>query len=264
MKRAATAWMAALALSVPGAAAAQAPPLLHDPDPRPGFLPRLDGYLSLEALGENDARFRWDADVGLEVDIVDWGGGRAAFHFNYEAVLADELQPFDPRQGNYALDLVGGVRAGPTEIALRFHHLSRHLGDRPKPFGIAWNDLGVEATHVRGSGEGRMQVRAFALATVMRSAVDYAGDVGAEVAGRHRLTPRLSLVAAAGGHLRLVDRSCADRGAQRGGRVELGLRVAGGRGALEIVGGAEQRVDADAIEARPRRWAFVGARLVSR
>lgn len=264
MRRAAAAWLAALALSAPGAAVAQPPALLLDPEPRPGFLPRLDGYLSMEALGEDDARFRWDADVGLQVDIVDWGGGRAAFHFNYEAVLADELQPFDPRQGNYTLDLLGGVRAGRTEIALRFHHLSRHLGDRPKTFGIAWNDLGVEATHVRGSGERRMQVRAFALATVMRSAVDYAGDIGAEVAGRHPLTAGLSLVAAAGGHLRLVDRARGDRSAQRGGRVEVGLRVAGRRGALEIVGGAEQRVDADAIEARCRRWAFVGARLVSR
>lgn len=264
MTRAAAAWAAALALAAPAAAAAQSPPRLLDLDPRPGFLSRLDCYLSLEALGEDDARFRWDADVGLQVDIVDWGRGRAAFQFNYEAVLADELQPFDPRQGNYALDLLGGVRAGRTEIALRFHHLSRHLGDRPKPFGIAWNDLGVEATHVRGSGEGRVQVRAFALATVMRSAVDYAGDVGAEVAGRRPLTPNVSLVASGGGHIRLVDRSRAGRGAQRGGRVELGLRVAGGGGALEIVGGAEQRVDADALEARPRRWAFVGARLVSR
>jgi hypothetical protein len=263
MNRAAAVVAAALALSAPAAAAAQ-PPLLLDPEPRPGFLSRLDGYLSMEALGEGDPRFRWDADAGFHVDIVDWGGGRAAFQFNYEAVLADELQPFDPRQGNYALDLLGALRAGRTEIALRFHHLSRHLGDRPKPFGIAWNDLGVEATHVRGSGGDRVQVRAFALATVMRSAVDYAGNLGAEVAGRRHLSPRVSLVASGGGHLRLVDRSRAGRGAQRGGRVELGLRVAGTRGALEIVAGGEQRVDADAIEARARRWVFAGARLVTR
>ena len=40
--------------------------------------------------------------------------GRANAAFNYEAVLGDELQPFDPNQGNYEIELLGARHPGLT------------------------------------------------------------------------------------------------------------------------------------------------------
>jgi hypothetical protein len=254
----------ALAVSVSGAAHAQAPLVLDAPDPDPGFLPRYVVHTSVEALGERDTNFHWDADFGAGLDLVDFGRGRLHFFFNYEIVLGNELQPFDPRQGNYTLDTLATVRHGSTEVGVLFHHVSRHLGDREKDFGIAWNDLGLQVQHTARRGDWLWHLRGLALGTVTRGYVDYRGDLGAQLGFRRMLSPVAGIIGSGGGHLRLVRPSALDRQHQTGARVELGVRIEGRAAAVEIVGGAERRVDADPFEFVPRRWAFVGMRVISR
>jgi hypothetical protein len=241
----------------------QPPPAFVPVTPEPGFLSRVTMVGSVEALSEHETDYYWDADVGVGVDVVDFRRGRVNVFFNYEMVLGSRLQPFDPWQGNYTIDVLGTVRQGATEWGVLFRHVSRHLGDRRKDFGIAWNDLGVQVLHARERGAWRWQARGLALATVMRGFVDYAGDVGGDALVARRLSRATSLVASVATHVRLVEDTALERGAQWGGRAEVGVRVDGGVAGLEIVAGVERRVDANAFEFAPRDWAFAGLRIVA-
>jgi hypothetical protein len=258
-------WVIGLVLAgalCPRPAAAQPPPIFFAPESHTGLLTRFMAYTSVEALAEPGDEFEWDADLGLSVDFLDFGRGRLNVLFNYEAVLGSELQPFDPRQGNYTIDTLGTLRRGDTEWGLLFRHVSRHLGDRVKGFGIAWNDLGLQVVQARQQGRWLWEARGRALATVMHGFVDYRGDLGGELKVRRSMSPRMSLISSAGGHARFVRPSRFERGTQGGGRLEIGFRVAGEAGAFEVVAGVERRVDADALELAPREWAFAGVRVL--
>jgi hypothetical protein len=252
----------ALVLAIACPAFGQPPPLFVPTTPEPGFLSRLTLLGSVEALSEHETDYYWDADVGLGVDVVDWGRGRVHLYFNYEMVMGAKLQPFDPWQGNYTLDVLGTV--GPTEWGLLFRHVSRHLSDRRKDFGIAWNDLGLQVIHTRRAGAWQWQARGAALGTVARGFVDYAADLGADVLAERPLSRVASLIGSGRTHVRFVTETALERGPQWGWRGEAGIRLGGRVAALEIVAGAERRVDANAFEFAPRDWVFGALRIVSR
>src|SRR5262249_19231243 len=117
---------AALSLCVASAAVAQTP--LPTPDTgssTPGVIPHSNFHLSADALGKtDDQRFTWQTHFGGDIDIVDYVIGRANMLIDYEAVLGNEIRAFDPNQGNYTLEGSASVRAGATEIAGIFHHVS--------------------------------------------------------------------------------------------------------------------------------------------
>ena len=81
---------------------------------------------------------------------------------------------------------------------------------------------------------------------------------------RRPLTPRVGVFAHGFGDAFLVDETVAHRDRQLGGTVEIGLRLNGRGGAVELFAGAETRVDADPIDRIARRWALAGFRLVSK
>ena len=115
----------------PAAAQQQAPaPAGAEPE----FLTRYNFHLTAAALDIDDPRFKWDTHFGGELDLLDYVAGRSSIIVDYEAVLGDQLRPFDPNQGNYTLEASSSVPWGKTEIVGFFHHVSRHLGDRPKVF----------------------------------------------------------------------------------------------------------------------------------
>ncbi|MGE3840391.1 MAG: hypothetical protein AB7I50_02270 [Vicinamibacterales bacterium] len=249
---------------MPVVAAAQAPVVLLPDEDQHGFLSRFTLVASVEALAEGDPRFRWDADIGVGVDVLDFGRGRVNVTFNYENVLGDELQPFDPRQGNYTIDTAGTWRIRATEAGVLFRHVSRHLGDRRKDFGIAWNDLGVRVSRTGRAPGWRWQVQGLAMKTVALGFVDYAGHLGIEAVVHREVSSRLSLLASGTVHRRFIERAVLGRGGETGARGELGIAVQGEAGAMEVVVGVEKRVDADAFELAPRDWAFAGLRFVMR
>ena len=228
-----------------------------------GFLPRYRFHLSAESLVINDPRFDWDADFGGDLDLFDYGSGRLVGLANYEAMLGDQLQLFDPNQGNYTLDLSLSYRLRATEFAAVFHHISRHLSDRPKRFPIDWNMLGVRAAYGVSRGATHVQLDGRALGTLARSYVDYQGELGVTASLQRDVRPRVTLVANAEAYVLLVDHATSGRGSQNGGRVEGGLRVAGSKGVLELIAGWERRVDADAFQRLPESWGYFGFRLLS-
>ena len=98
----------------------------------------------------------WDANSGA--NSTSWITASAR---DVRGELSDdpreEFRQFDPNQGNYTLEGSGSVRAGPIEVAGVFHHVSRHLSDRPKRFPVDWNMIGgrIRAATARGRSELR-------------------------------------------------------------------------------------------------------------
>jgi hypothetical protein len=66
-----------------------------------------------------------------------------------ETILGRERRPFDANQANYHLE--GGLRSRAERHLLIpfFHHISRHLVDRPKTQLVDWNLLGLRAAGSR-------------------------------------------------------------------------------------------------------------------
>src|SRR5205823_5349879 len=128
----------------------------------------------------------------------------------YEAVLGNELRPFDPNQGNYILELSTSYRIKRTEVAAIFHHVSRHLSDRRKVIPIAWNILGVRALREARIGKGTIDVVADFGGTTEKVNVDYRWSSNVDVVVRRQLYPHAGVFARGSGHLMSV-RSAAIR-----------------------------------------------------
>jgi hypothetical protein len=96
---------------------------------------------------------------------------------------------------------------------------------------------------------------------------DYTWIEELELVGRRQLNPHTSLYVRGYGQLIQVDPAIAGRDQQVGGRIEAGVKLKGSRPdgpGVELFGGGEQMIDADPLDRMPRRWAYVGFRLVGR
>jgi len=216
----------------------------------------------MEHLVSDDPRYVWDANFGGELDMVDYGRGRATFVANYETVLGSEFRAFDPNQGNYTLEASTSARREATEMAFVFHHVSRHLSDRPKRFPVDWNMIGgrISGTSQRGQTalRGRIDVRG----VIQKSHVDYRWEIETAGAARVAVQPRVSLVSAIAVRVVGVDDS-RGRGIQHGFRGEGGVRVAGPGAALELFAALERRIDPYQLEFASVTWMTVGFRISS-
>ena len=96
------------------------------------FLPRLDFAFDMERLSGSDQQFVWDANVGADVDVISRGDVRVGILGNYQVVMGNEFQPFDPNQGNYVFEATFTRRLARYEVSGIFYHQSRHLADRVK------------------------------------------------------------------------------------------------------------------------------------
>jgi hypothetical protein len=230
----------------------------------PEFFTRYNFHLTAAALGSNDQRFSWDTHFGGELDLLDYVAGRASVIVDYEAVLGDEFRPFDPNQGNYTLEASSSVRAGKTEIVGFFHHVSRHLSDRPKRFSVAWNTLGARVLRRESIGPSTVDISVEAARVLQHSYVDYVWIGQADLMARLPLTAHFGLFAHGSGQVFSLDPAIAQRERQAGGLVEAGLRLTGRSGAIELFAGYEMRVDADPLDRQPQHWGLAGFRLLSR
>ena len=250
-----------LALAPSAPASAQHP--LPDAPTSKQFMGRFDFEMIANALAADDERFSWDTHWVGSFDLVDYVRGRLTFLADYQAMLGSELQPFDPNQSRYTLEVSSSVRAGETELAAVLQHVSRHRGDRPKDFGIAINVLAGRLMRQYDMGRGTLAVRADAGKVIEHSYADYTWMAAMDALVRRPVTPHVGVFARGYGEAFAVDSSIAGRGHQRGGRVEGGVRLSGSRGAIELFGGYERVIDADQLDRQTRAWAFGGFRLAS-
>jgi hypothetical protein len=258
------AFAASFALFLTSSAFAQQP--LASPPTSPQFLSRYDFHLSAAALANDNPRFSWDTHFGGDIDIVDYVRGRAATVIDYEAVLGNELRPFDPNQGNYILELSSSYRIKRTEVAAIFHHVSRHLSDRPKVIPVAWNILGVRVLREAAVKKMTIDLVAEFGGTTQRVNVDYRWSTNAYVGVRRQVAPRAALFARGWGNVMSVDApvGITPRHTQTGGVVEGGVRLIGEAGVGELFAGYEDRFDAYPLGFARERWFMVGFRVVRR
>ena len=258
---------ACLALSCAVSAAAQQPdqPVASPAPDKAEFLARGDFQLSASVLANDDIRFSWDTHWGGSLDVVDYVKGRAGIYVDYEAVLGDEFRLFDPNQGNYTLEAFASARVNDTtEIVGIFHHVSRHLADRPKRFAIAMNLLGARALKRLNLGTTTVDVDLEGGRIVQHSYVDYLWIGEAHVQVRHPLNSGVAVFGRAMAQWVGTNGDVPNRGRQAGGFVEAGLRLKGTAATMELFAGVERRVDADPLDRLPKEWALAGFRLVSR
>ena len=142
-----------------------------------------------------------------------------------------------------------------------FHHVSRHISDRPKPFSIAWNVLAA-ALHLRGGrqqhdgrpgGRGRpsCSTRTWTTRGSARSTPSAASDQ----------QPRRT-VRSGTGQL-FARRRSWPAAAGRRGPDRAGIRLKGGGGVMESSPDTEKRVDADPWTASSSDGVLAGVRLLS-
>lgn len=257
-----------------GAGAQSQQPIVAPAPAAPDFLTRYDFHLSVARLIPStpaatpvvvDDRFAWDAHFGGSFDIADFVAGRLGVIVDYQAVMGSELRPFDPNQGNYTLEGFVAARLGAdTEVAGIFHHVSRHLSDRPKSFAVAYNEVGGRLLHRVTAGTTTVDLDLEGGRAVQHSYVDYTWMGEGQVLVRHPINDHLGLFAHGHGQAFAVNQLLAKRGAQAGALVEAGLRVTGRSGVLEVFAGYEKRVDADPLDRLSQRWALLGFRLLSK
>lgn len=266
--------------ALPAAAQQIQQPIVAPAPARAEFFSRYDFHMSIDRLMRSqtpqqnalDQRFSWDAHFGGSFDVVDYVVGRAAVLVDYQAVMGREYRPFDPNQANYTLEAsVSGRVSDRTEVAAIFHHVSRHLSDRPKAFAIAWNELGARVLHRRTFGATTLDLDLEGGHVTQHSYVDYTWMGELHVLVRRPITRHAGLFAHGLGQGFLVDDGSAPvsprlpaRNPQAGSRIEGGVRLNGRGGAMEIFLGYEKRVDADPLDRQPQRWALAGFRLLSK
>jgi len=250
-------------LCLPASVSAQDTPRFIDFGEGEGLLTRFQYQIGIEKLAEDDIRFRWDADFAADIDVLHVDDWRVNVTALYEIVLAQELQRFDPLFNNYTFDVLAGRQAGQTEVAGLFRHVSKHLGDRPKRFLIAWNEIGVQLARRWQAGPYDLQGRVQVLGVFIKHDVDYRGEVGGDLLWRRRVSERVAVEGHGG--LRVIP---VDEGFQRetqwAGRLEAGVRLTGRGAAVVFYAAADRRVDPDPIRPSAETWLLAGFRVTSR
>ena len=228
------------------------------------FLPRASFHIGAEHLsGTDDERFRWDANLGGEVDLLDYTRGRFIFAANYQVILGEELQAFDPNQGTYMLEGALTARLKQIEAGLVFHHVSRHLGDRAKDQPVDWNMLGGRINRAFLLGATYLGLQGDLRWATKNSFVDYRWELDTHLRADRLLRPGVGVLAAGGVRHLGVDGS-AGRDGQTGYRAEGGFRFEGAGGAAELFVAAERRIDPYPLEFATATWVTAGFRLLSR
>jgi hypothetical protein len=113
-------------------------------------------------------------------------------------------------------------------------------------------------------GGTSLDLKADAGRVTQRSQVDYAWTGQTGVVARRPVTPRAAVFARTEGQVVGVVSSVAQRERQTGGLVEVGVRLDGRAGAIELFAGYERRIDADPVDRQPQHWGLAGFRLVGR
>jgi hypothetical protein len=90
--------------------------------------------------------FVWDTWVGGGAGLVRVKAAMAYITADVETILGRERRTFDANQVNYHLEAGLRIQTGRHLVIPFFHHVSRHLVDRPKTQLVDWNIVGVRVT----------------------------------------------------------------------------------------------------------------------
>jgi len=192
---------------------------------------------------------------------VDYLNGRTSVFAQHEVIMGNQLGRFDPNQGNYTFEGSSSLRLHGTEVAGVFHHLSRHLSDRPNTQSVSFNALGPRVMRHFALDKVSLDVRGDIKKVVRREFVDYSWTAGLHLVARRTVSTAGSVFGRGDFETYGVRRAIAGRSKQNGKHLETGLHIKGAQGAVELFEGWEKVVDAYPLERASQRWAFIGLRL---
>ena len=239
----------------------QAP--VDNPEGAVVWLPNYKFHLNMAHLSDDSPRYNWDANYGGELGIIAVGRTQLSFVANYQAVLGEEFHPFDPNQGNYTIDGVLSTRVRGFYVAGVFHHLSRHLADRPKEPPVDWNMMGGRVGRIFTSDTTEVEARFDLLGAILKTNVDYNWEMHTGARVHHHVYGTFGLIGSA--MLRQVGTNgLGNRGTQTGGRGEGGFRISGKGATIELYLAVEKVIDPYPTEFGTANYASVGMRLLTR
>jgi hypothetical protein len=232
--------------------------------PAQGFLTRYAFHLSAAAISSSDIRFTAQTLFGGDLDVVDFGSGRATILADYEAIHGNPVRLFEPLQGNYLVEFSAVARTHGVEIGTLFRHMSRHLSDQDLARSIAWNEVAGRLFLRRTLSGWSVWSQTDVGYAIHETFDDYTWMADSNVEARRPLRRHLGTFVDGALHLIGVNGSVPDRGTQTGGRIETGLSVPGHAGAFELFAAWERRIDAWPLGREPYGWLMGGFRFVSR
>jgi hypothetical protein len=231
------------------------------------WLPEAGLRLSAARYGRSEPQFKWSGWIGGGMGLVRAGRVTLRVDTDVETIIGSEKRTFDANQANYHLEGHARADLGRYQAQVYYHHVSRHLEDRPKTQAVDWNVLGVR---VGRRFDGRVAVRALAGLgkTTQVSLVGYRWELTGRV--QAELPLHAGGAGADGGalygdaELRLVQADASPEFPRDGfldARLEAGLRLrrAARAGALFLA--FERRNDVFLLEPGARSRLLVGLRL---
>ena len=239
-----------------------APPPV-DPPVHAAFMPRYDFHLSADATASGDDRFSFDTHFGGDIDLVDYKHGRGTILIDYQAILGDQLRPFDPNQGNYLLEVS-------SSGASRLDRDLRRVSSRVAAFERPGESPGNRVERSAGARAPAAQSRCHHDRPAWRCWQNCpARDGGLRLDRGHRredyLADQFPLRGLRARVLRDVRRRCPQHARTADGRTRgSGCAAHRQRRRDRALCGYERVVDADAFQALPLSWAFGGFRLTNR
>jgi hypothetical protein len=252
-----------LAILCPPVRAQQPLGIVDAPD-HAQFLSRFDFNVSAAKIAHPDKRFSWDTHWAADWDLWDYVYGRMSFLADYQVVLGSEYRQFDPYQSNYLLEASGSYRIGKTELLGVLNHVSRHLGDRFNARAVAENSLGGRVMRRFGGDRTSLDLRADVRKVIAQAYVDYTSISNIDLMLHRAFSARAGVYMRGIAQTTTVDKAKYGRDWQEGGRFELGIRVNGSAGVMELFAGGERVIDADQLDRQPKRWGFAGFRLLGK
>lgn len=218
---------------------------------------RIDMKAARYAPGDPD--LHWTGWVGAGLGLLRVSGVTGYFAGDIETTLGGERRAFDATQANYHLEVGFRRELGPTEVGMVFHHVSRHLSDRPKEQAVDWNVLGLRATRRFAD---RLDVSVGLGRAIQESLVGYrweaTGHADADLLrrGRGSLYARLDLRA-----VRAESSEAFPREGFLDVLAEAGARTGSGPRRLDVFVAFELRHDVRVLEGGSRDRALLGFRL---
>jgi hypothetical protein len=107
------------------------------------LLPDVSARLEGSYYVPSEDAFVWDTWIGAGAGLLRVKRATAYVTADVETILGRERRAFDANQVGYHLEAGLGIGAGRQLVVPFFHHVSRHVVDRPKTQLVDWNLIGI-------------------------------------------------------------------------------------------------------------------------
>lgn len=109
------------------------------------LLPEVTVQLTGLHYAPTEDAFVWDGWIGAGAGLFRIHRTTAYFTADVETVIGRERRTFDANQAAYHLEAGARIAVGRHVVDPFFHHVSRHVVDRPKADAVDWNIVGLRA-----------------------------------------------------------------------------------------------------------------------